>query len=181
MSKQIVYNNDNRSLYFKNDDQEYRIELHNFKETEERFNSNYILIQTLESSLFTLFTFDIEKEEKRFSTLKRAHAKIKDWVINDLMMSCNLDFDLKAKELWLDSRAKKFELVLIITNLTLSNLEFSGSLETTIKDLNKAEINSFGNTFFQKIQRGFTHFGYQLKMNHKGFHCKDVKDRKSVV
>ena len=62
MSKQIVYNNDNRSLYFKNDDQEYRIELHNFKETEERFNSNYILIQTLESSLFTLFTFDIEKK-----------------------------------------------------------------------------------------------------------------------
>ena len=169
MSKQIIHNKETNTLYFQNNETLYKLDFEPFKEMQEVVYSNYVLLQMFESSIFNLFSFDIEKSEKRFSTIKRAHSKLKEWNINGFIISCDVDFEIKEKELVLDTRAKNFDLVQTITKLTFSDTIFHNADSVSEVKLDAEEIDSFGNAFFEKLQNRFVHFGYKLKIDINAF------------
>jgi hypothetical protein len=169
MLKQIIHNKETNALYFQNNETLYKLDFELFKETQEVVYSNYVLLQMFEFSIFNLFSFDIEKSEKRFSTIKRAHSKLKEWNINGFIISCNVNFEIKEKELVLDARAKFFDLVQTVTKLSFSDVIFHYGDSVSEVKLDVEEIDSFGNSFFEKLQDRFMHFGFKLKIDRNAF------------
>ena len=74
MSKQIIYNQEKKALYFQNNDIYYRLDLTEYKQSQVEFNSRFEFVDRLEQNLISIYS-DIDRIEEKLKEINKAFNK----------------------------------------------------------------------------------------------------------
>ena len=170
MSKQIIYNQEKKALYFQNNDIYYRLDLTEYKQSQVEFNSRFEFVDRLEQNLISIYS-DIDRIEKKLKIINRAINKININLDNG-KISFIISFEIKEYELISDEYGH-FSLALALEKISFNEIATNYHPGFYFIDINSAdinEINTFSQFLFSKIQNNYKNFGYILKLDKMSFH-----------
>ena len=170
MSKQIIYNQEKKALYFQNNDIYSRINLTEYKQSQVEFNSRFEFVDRLEQNLISIYS-DIDRIEKKLKIINRAINKININLDNG-KISFIISFEIKEYELISDENGH-FSLALALEKISFNEIATNYHPGFYFIDINSAdinEINTFSQFLFSKIQNNYKNFGYILKLDKMSFH-----------
>ena len=170
MSKQIIYNQEKKALYFQNNDIYYRIDLTEYKQSQVEFNSRFEFVGRLEQNLISIYS-DIDRIEKKLKIINRAINKVNINLDNG-KISFRISFEIKEYELISDENGH-FSLALALEKINFNEIATNYHPGFDFIDINSAdinEINTFSQFLFSKIQNSYKNFGFILNLDKMSFH-----------